>query len=803
VILIFISCAWIAGIFLGSKLDLPLPLLLAGLVPLLLLFFTRRRKPVILLCTGIILLVVAAVYSFSSLNTIDENCLHFYNDRGISEMKGTVAADPDVRDSSTRLLVSVDEIRFEGGWRQVDGKALVFVPRYPGYEYGDVLKLTGEAATPQPLEGFDYKGYLAHQGIYTVVYYPSVKLLDTEQGFRPLAWIYSLRHGLAENIAEALPEPQASLAQGIILGIRGNIPAELNENFAVSGTAHLLAISGLHLGIIAGILLAAGIWIFGKRHYLYVWLAIGAIWFYVLITGVHMPVLRGAVMATVFLLAELLGRQRNSIAALTFAAAIMVGVNPYVLGDASFQLSFLAMAGLVFIFPILRESGSRITRRISGEKSQALPLANFAVDAMSATLGALIAVWPVIAYYFGIVSLVGPLTTLLALPALPMVIVFGALAGIAGFASIFVAQGFGWLAWFFLSYILMVVNGLASSTLSAIEVGPLSPVFLWIYYAVLAAAIWVYGNRRRLFGNRSRELVKSIVYVPLRLPRKTKWVLIPLTAATVLMIYNTATMPDDKLHVSFLDVGEGDAVLIRKGSQQILIDGGPSPQAIGLELGEQMPYWDRSIDLLVLTHPHSDHMAGLVEVVRRSRVERIMQPDCYFESPLYGEWQRIVAEKGIDVTIARAGQVIDMGDGVIIEVLNPAPTYAAAEASDLDNNSVVLRLTAHEISFLLTGDIMRETEWEMVRQGLGLKSTVLKVAHHGSDTSTTSEFLAAVDPGAAVISCGSDNKYGHPDEEVIFRLRQKVRPEQVFVTSANGTIEFITDGERLWVEVGK
>ena len=781
------------------KFNLPMPFILAGPAPLLLLFFTRRRKPVILASAVIILLVTASIYSFSSLNTVDESDLHFYNDRGITEMKGMVSEEPDVRDKNTRLLLSVKEIRIEDGRREVDGEALVFVSRYPEYHYGDVLKVTGIPATPQQFDDFDYSGYLEHQGIYTVVFYPSVELLDTEKGFAPLAWIYSLRTGLAENIAETLPEPQASLAQGIILGMRGNIPEELRENFAASGAAHLLAISGLHLGIMAGVLLAIGIMLFGKRHYLYVWLAIGAIWFYVVITGVHLPVVRGAIMATLFLLAEFLGRQRSAIVALTLAAAVMVGVSPYILGDASFQLSFLAMAGLVFIFPVLRNAGRNETRRVFGEDSRALPAVNAITDAVSATLGALLAVWPVVAHYFGIVSLAAPFTTLLALPALPMIIVLGGLTGILGFASAVVAQGFGWLVWLFLSYMLMVVNGLATPAISAIEIGPVSPVFLGIYYALLTLVIWIHRNRNRLFKRIRESAEQPIAHVPFRLPRTAKWVVIPLIAAAVLTVYTAATMPDDKLHVSFLDVGEGDAILIRKGNRQVLVDGGPSPQAIRLELGKQMPYWDRTIELLVLTHPHSDHMTGLVEVIRCYRVTGIMEPDCDYDSPLYREWQRLIDEKRIAVTTARAGLIIDMGDGIIIEVLNPTARNEG-ETLDIDNNSAVLRLTTDDISFLLTGDIMREAEWEIIRRGYAPNSTVLKAAHHGSDTSTTAEFLVAVDPHVAVISCGRDNKHGHPNEDVLSRLEREVGAGNIYRSDVHGTVEFITDGERLWVE---
>lgn len=368
-LLIYLSCVWVAGILLGSKYNVPLTLSLAGLIPLLLLFFTRRhRKPIIYVSLGIITILAAISYSFSSLNVVDESSLHYYNDRGAIELKGTVSEDPDVRDKNTRLTLSVTEIKLYGEWRDVRGKALIFVPRYPAYEYGNVLTVNGEMKTPPQLDDFDYKEYLAHQGIYATMLYPEIELLETGRGFGPLAWVHSLRSRLAQNLAEVLPEPQASLAQGVILGIRGNIPQELRDDFARSGTSHLLAISGLHLSIMAGVMLGIGLWLFGRRHYLYVWLALCVIWLYALVTGMHLPVVRGAIMASMFLFAELLGRQRSAIVALTFAAAVMVGVSPYILGDVSFQLSFLAMAGLVFLFPVFRNLGRKATAALLGEE---------------------------------------------------------------------------------------------------------------------------------------------------------------------------------------------------------------------------------------------------------------------------------------------------------------------------------------------------------------------------------------------------------------------------------------------------
>jgi len=794
--LILLSGAWVAGIFLGARLSLPPALIATGIIPLPLLFFCRQhRKRLILLSLCLIAFFAAVPYSYSNQHRITESHLRFYNDRGVIELKGMVTQDPEVRDRSARLRLSAMEIKQDGEWREVQGDALVFTPRYPAYQYGDVLRITGELETPASFSDFDYRGYLAHQGIYTVMFYPQIEIEARGKGSKLLAWVYTLRNRLAQTLATALPEPQASLAQGIILGIRGNIPPAVRDDFVQSGTAHLLAISGLHLGIVAGILLSLGLWLFGRQHYLYIWLALGFIWLYALLTGLHPPVVRGAIMASLFLAAELLGRQRRALTALAFAAAVMVGISPYILGDAAFQLSFLAMAGLVLLFPSLQALGKRVIKNTLGEEGTLVSLASTASDSFAVTLAALIMVWPAVSYYFGIISIVGPLATFLSLPALPGIIIAGALTGGLGLIALPVAQVVGWLAWLFLSYLLLVVSTLAATPLSFIEVSPFSPAWIWLYYLALAVAIFL-GRRRfssllsqlKSGGGRSIALLSQ-------LPKK--WALPPLVLAAALVSVAAATLPDDKLHVSFLDVGQGDAILIRQGSQQVLIDGGPSPQAINLELGEQMPFWDRTIELVVLTHPDHDHLAGLVEILKRFQVRKVLYPDLSYDSPLYAEWLKLIAEKKISYTLAQAGQQIDLGDGVIIEVLNPRQAHSTSE--DVDNNSVVLRLNAGRVSFLLTGDIGMEAELELIA-GRALKaSTVLKVAHHGSATSTSPQFLAVASPRLAVISVGAGNRFGHPASEVLDRLERKLGTGNIYRTDELGTIEFITDGKRLWV----
>jgi competence protein ComEC len=809
--LIYLSCAWVAGIYLGSKFAPPLALILIGLIPLPLLFrFGQHRKAIVLAAVCLIALFGGTFCFQTSQPCGDESCLQFYNDQEV-KIKGMVNADPEIRDKATHIRLSDIKIWRDNGWQEVSGDALLFVPRYPTCEYGDVLLVKGKLDTPPQLGDFDYKGYLASQGIYSTMLYPEIeKDPETSKGVKPLEWVYSLRNRLFHTLAKVLPEPQASLAQGIILGIRYNIPASIKDDFVRTGTAHILAISGINLSIVAGMLLSIGIWLFGKRRHIYLWLALGTIWLYTLLTGMNPPVVRGAIMASLFLTAELLGRQRTAITSLAFAAAIMVGINPQILWDASFQLSFLAMAGLIFIAPPFQTVGRKAVNAAMGEKGIGVSLANIITDSLSVTLAATIAVWPLIAYYFGIVSLVGPLATFLALPALPGIIVAGALAGLIGLVFLPAAQAIGWLAWLFTSYMLLVVDGLAPLPLSSIEVGSVDPALILIYYLVLAAAIWLGSDRSRL-GNwvsqattRLKSGASKSTTLVSQLPKR--WIIPPLLVLAILASVAAATMPDNNLHVSFLNVGEGDAILIQKGNQQILIDGGPSPQAISLELGDKMPFWDRTIELVILTHPHADHLAGLVEVLQRYQVKQVLYPHLDYTSPLYQEWPRLVEEKGIKRTQAKAGQEIDLGEGVVIRVLNPKTPQITGTESDIDsdienNGSIVLRLSLDRVSFLLTADIMRQAEFELINHRADLASTVLKVAHHGSKTSTTPEFLAAVNPRVAVISVGEDNPFGHPRDEVVERLEEKTGQENIFRTDKQGTIEFITDGERLWVRV--
>jgi len=794
--LIYTSLAFLCGIWLGGYLDFPPFLILTSLLPLpTLFFFSRQRKAVIIASVCLFAFFGGGWHYQQSLPQSQDNHIQAYNDAGEVTITGILSRDPDHRDTTSHLYIEVETVQIDGQTIEAAGSLLAIVPlpSQPGFGYGDEVSLTGELETPPVFDDFDYKGYLASQGISSISYYPDVELAGTDNGSPVLGWIYGLRSQLAEGLNRLLPQPQAALAEGITLGIRSNIPDDVRSDFSLSGIAHILAISGLHLGIMAGIVLSLGIWLFGRRYHLHIWLALAAVWLYAIITGLNPPVLRAAIMVSVFLSAELFGRQRSAATALLFAAAVMVAFEPYILPSASFQMSFMAMAGLVFLFNPLRDWGRRIISR--GREDRLTSAAFFVSDSIAVTLAATAGVWPLIAYYFGIVSLVGPLATLLALPALPFVIIFGGLSAAVSLVLMPLAQVLGWLAWLPLSYLLTISGLAATLPFSHIEAS-FSPALVWGYYILLALLLW-WRHTRKLPHEADED---RITVRPARF--RARWLLPILAALAIAATTVAARLPDDNLHISFLDVGQGDAILIQTpGGYDILVDGGPSPQAIGRELGRKMPFWDRTIDLLVLSHPEADHLSGLVEVLKTYQVKQVLYPDIPSDSLLFAEWLALIEEKEIKAVIARAGQRIELEDGVVIEVLSPPQLLISGTASDTNNNSLALSLKLGDISFLLTGDIGYEGELELISSRNLPQATVLKVAHHGSKSSTSAEFLAVAGPHLAIIQVGADNSFGHPAADVLKRLGEVMDSAYIYTTATDGTLEFISDGTRLWLKI--
>ncbi|MFZ2192910.1 MAG: ComEC/Rec2 family competence protein [Candidatus Moraniibacteriota bacterium] len=229
---------------------------------------------------------------------------------------------------------------------------------------------------------------------------------------------------------------------------------------------------------------------------------------------------------------------------------------------------------------------------------------------------------------------------------------------------------------------------------------------------------------------------------------------------------------NQKLSVAFLDVGQGDAILISQGSKQVLIDGGASGQKLMEKLGEQIPFWDREIEVVIATHPDADHIGGLVEVLRNYTVDHAIESGAKSDSQVFGAYEKIIEDKKTSKLLAVRGMKIKISDEIELEVLSPNGENME-NLKDTNSASVVTRLSFGENSFLFTGDLPLDVEAQMLKKNLFSSTKVLKVSHHGSKSATSIEFLNKVNPEQAVISVGKNNRYGHPTSEVLERLGVK------------------------------
>lgn len=805
-----LALAWLLGVGLMAATGEAWAVAAAAALALLAPLVARRSPRVLPWAVLAAACVVGGAWRYdSTLPSTEPQGIARHNGGEAVRFRAVVSSEPDERDTSVRLRLSAREV-FDGGWQETSGGVLMRAALYPRYEYGDLLEVTGKLETSPILEDFDYREYLARHGVYSTIAYPKATLLATGQGNPLWARFYDLRADLGSALANALPEPEASLAQGILLGRRTSLPPSLSEAFNDTGTSHLLAVSGYNVTLVAGLFIAALAWLIGRRPA--AWLAVVAIVGYAFLVGGQPSVQRAAVMGGLYVVATALGRQSGGLSALALAGAGMTAFDPQLAKDVSFQLSFASTVGLIVFAPALR---ARLeTALLAGAGDDALPgPLRAAVELVAVTLAAIAFTLPIVAVHFGRISLVALPANLLTVPAFPLIMISSALTAVGGMVSSTVGTFFGWLTWPAVAYLRAMVEAWASVPSAAVSVDGFEVWHAVLYYVVLAGIVWLVMRRPgqsllptlpgwlgRLWGCLSTrpstssgraEGVSPILGLAgvLGLASVFVWLLVP-------------GSPGDRLTVTFLDVGQGDAILIRSpAGHRILVDGGPSGEAISEALGRHLPFWDRHLDLVVLTHLHQDHVTGLVTVLERYDVDQVLAPPLPEDAwAVDRAWQEALEREHAAISEPVAGQWIDLGGGAWLSVLHPPPSTPAvlADAGE-DANSVVLKLTLGEASFLLAADLTAKGETYLTNRHADLRATVLKVAHHGSAGSTSADFLAAVQPLTAVVSVGQDNAYDLPSPETLGRLA----PRPVFRTDLNGDIEISTDGERLWVEVEK
>jgi competence protein ComEC len=246
------------------------------------------------------------------------------------------------------------------------------------------------------------------------------------------------------------------------------------------------------------------------------------------------------------------------------------------------------------------------------------------------------------------------------------------------------------------------------------------------------------------------------------------------------------------LSVTIFDVGQGDAIFLEfPDGKQILIDGGPDKRVLE-KLGRAIPFWDRTIDMVVLTHPHQDHITGLLGVLTRYDADHILESGVAYGTAEQVEWQRILKQSHTPIIIARAGQRIVLGYNAYLDVVFPVDDMQGVSLKNVHDAMVVIRLTYGRTTMMLTGDAERNVEYKILGSGMAVESNILKIGHHGSKTSSSEQFLLSVHPSLAIISSGRNNNYGHPHQEIIDRLGDFGIP--VLRTDIDGDIRFISDG---------
>ncbi|MCH8311327.1 MAG: ComEC family DNA internalization-related competence protein, partial [Chloroflexi bacterium] len=404
------------------------------------------------------------------------------------------------------------------------------------------------------------------------------------------------------------------------------------------------------------------------------------------------------------------------------------------------------------------------------------------------------------------IAFLGIPATLLAMPAIPFLLVASVATAVAGLVAPFLGQMVGWIAWLPLSYLLGLVDILARLPNTVLHLETVPGLVVWAYYgAGLLMLLFLRLWRRRESPwagmlDAVRRLGEHLTSVPTT-PFMRSVTMFSLAAGVVLLWSANLSLADGRLYVTFIDVGQGDAVFIQTPQgHQVLIDGGRDSGKLLQTLGQRMPFWDRSLDLVVVSHSHEDHIGALSEVLRRYNVAAVLDNPYPFNSAARVEFLSLVEANRSILIHANQGQIIQLGEGVSMEVLNPPQPLMGGTLSDVDNNSTVIRLVYGNTSFLLTGDLGRQGELSLIDRGLNLESSVLKVSHHGSQTSSTLEFLEKVNTMLVVVPVGEDNRFDHPSPQVMDLLEAVTGSlDRVFTTAESGNITLVSDGKSITV----
>jgi competence protein ComEC len=798
--IIFLMLAYLAGLLLGRGfLFFPYSIsVLFCLVLLILIVLTRRKRFALrrlLFAVGACSIGMAA-YLYSALWLPSDHYVRTVpDDKAVHEMTGTISSPLDRDADRTAFVLDLSEI--DGA--AVSGKVRVSVREaLTAIGYGDTVRFSGRMFGPRGFDnpgGFDYAAYLARSGVYRTV---SIKRGEQIGIIKPGSGMFRTIQNWREQVRQAFLAsthgPGSAILQAMVLGEEGGLTDEVRDQFMAAGVTHIISISGSHLGMLAILcfgLVRALMRLLPERHYLYLTMKVDPkkvaalmtlplVVFYTLLAGGQVATVRSLMVIAAALSALLLDRENALMHSLAIAALLILLAGPQALFDISFQLSFISVLSIGFVVMFWSELGIKASSTVQ-------KIRNNAVLLIVVSLTASIATGPLVARYFNQVSFAGIVSNMVVVPFAGMVVVpLGLFSGVLSlFAHHLPMAGLNqFMADLFIRTVAFF------SRLPFAEFHPPSPGIIWLlcYGAFITA----------LAGMIRAELLYR--FKPLEYSSRTSRASLVAIAASgiVLVIISAhAFVPRRGMEVAFPDVGQGDSALIRLPTgNNILIDGGGTYDD-RFDIGRRVlaPWlWNkgvRRLDLLVLSHPHPDHMNGLKFIVKKFRVAQVWESALDTDLPGYEEFRGIITEKNIPRKTVSAGDApVGLGEAALA-VLHPSHGFIAHERqaySAENDRSLVVRIACQGSVLLFTGDIGSAVEKELIRSGQGLKCDLLKVPHHGSKSSSSDAFVRAAGPAVAVVTVGKGNPYHHPSVDVVMRYENN--GSRIYRTDRDGAIDF-------------